>query len=330
MDGFGFDIGGPRRGGHGGGHGHGGHRKHHHRHHFQDSGGGDFGPPSPPDDGSGDDGSGDDGGDMGHEGTCHCGGTCGSCQEQVGFTGHYGPDLYHDNSRAPMGQDEDDFGCDPLGSCTRRYGTGIAPLGSDPYGWEFDGPGSFGGELSKPILSNWGRYPSRSPLKGIFAGDLTKPILSNWGRYPSRSPITGIFGDDGDDSGVMTMPMDTITANPSSSGMSPDSNPSTSGLGGILDAVSTVAQGVSSVVAAARRPPPMPPPPLPYAGPSRAPVHHAHRRPLRPLPYFAAPPPYAPYYPPPPPPPMIPYRRPAGYPPGYTGGAVWIPSDPGY
>jgi hypothetical protein len=324
MDGFGFDIGGNRRtgGGHGG-HGHGGHGHHKHHHHRHQNGGGDFAPPPPPDDDGGDGGSGDDGsGDMGHESGCSCGGTCGHCQERIGFTGHYGPDLYHDNSLAPMGQD-DDFGCDPLGSCTRPF----------TMGWEYDGPGSFGGELSKPILSNWGRYPSRSPLTGVFAGDLTKPILSNWGRYPHGSPYTGVFGDDGD---VMTMPMDTITANPSSSGMAPDSNPSTSGLGGILDAVSTVAQGVSSVVAAANPPRMAPHPPSPL-GPGRlgTPVRHPYhphhpRAALAPLPYFNPPPPYYPYYPPPPPPPMIPYRRPAGYPPGYTGGAVWVPSDPGY
>jgi hypothetical protein len=229
-----------------------------------------------------------------------------------------------------MSGDEDEFGCDPMGVPCKRFPMGLAPLGSDPYGWEFDGPGRFGGELTTPVLSNWGRYPSRSPLKGIFAGDLTKPILSNWGRYPHGSPLTGVFAGDDD---PMVMPMDTITANPSSSGMVPDSNPSTSGLGGILDAVSTVAQGVSSVVAAARQPPPPPP----YPGPARG-FARPHHHPLRPLPYFNPPPPYNPPPPMPYPPSyydpryatwMAPPRRPAGYPPGYTRG-VWTPSDPGY
>jgi hypothetical protein len=366
-----FGMGRPQRGGHGGGHGRGhggghghhGHHGHHRKHHHHQ-------PPPPPDGGGGggggdgdgggggggdggssdfdpmmmspDDGGGDDMGfESGYGGTnyrspdCGCGGTGGSC--------HCGPDLGVSNHLAPMGQEEDDFGCDPLGSCSGRYRRMMPP---SPYGWEFDGPGNFGGELSSPkrnsfsgdmtypILNNWGRYPSGSPLTGIFAGDMTRPILSNWGRYPSGSPLTGIFA--GDDS-TITMPMDTITGHapsgpaastgPSaSSGAAPDNNPTTSGLGGILDAVSTVAQGVSSVVAATHGPPA--PPPLPPGHPMRP---RPHRHAMVQPPFFAPAPPYAgraAYYPPPPPP--IPYRRPAGYPPGYIPGYIGYPYDLGY
>jgi len=365
MNGFGFDIGGSRRGGgghghashgrgHGHGHGHGHHRHHHHHRHHQDQdqggggdgggGGGDFSPPDMPDldslGDSGDDGSSGD--DMGfewngvvanREGDCGCGGTCGGCS--------HGPDLPQSRHSAPMGVDpaqdaqwlegqiqDDEFGCDPCRQVP------YPPMGQDDItdgtvmGWEYDGPGYFGGELTRPILSNWGRYPKFSPLKGIFAGELTRPILSKWGRYPKFSPLTGIFAGDDD---PMIMPMDTITASPPA-----DNNPTSSGLGGVLDAVTTVANGAASIIAATKGPPPapmpMPPPPPPYAAPppvKRKIAHHHHPRP-RPLPYYAAPPPYAPYYAGPmPPPPPIYTRVPAGYPQGYPT-PVWVPSDPGY
>jgi hypothetical protein len=207
------------------------------------------------------------------------------------------------------------------------------------FGWEYDGPGNFGneranwtrlaalargqtpatsplsgmtlasshrgkkrfaGDLTAPILSNWGRYPSRSPLTGVFAGDLTPPILSNWGRYPSRSPLAGVFaGDDdngGSDGAPMMMPMDTITASPPSpvQRINQDTNPTTSGLGGVLDVVNTVARGTASVIAAARGPRPVPPPPPPPVR-HHAPVRHAPQQ-LRPLPYFQQAPSYVPAY----------------------------------
>jgi hypothetical protein len=197
-----------------------------------------------------------------------------SGEENVGWTGHMGPDMYHTNYEHPMGEEEDEFGCDPLGSCTKHFAG------------EYDGPGAFGGDLTPPILSNWGRYPSRSPLKGVFAGDMTMPILSNWGRYPSRSPLTGIFA--GDDDGPMVMPMDTITGHAPSpvQRINQDTNPTTSGLGGILDAVNAVAQGTSSIIAATKGTPPPPPPPPPPAAMMR-PVHRRAGQTLRPLPYFA-------------------------------------------
>lgn len=317
MDGFGFDIGGAKKAA--GGHKSSSHsHSHHHRRRHQ--GGGDFAPPS--DDGGGDGGGGDDGsggdggggdddsgGDMGAE--CTCGGVCASCQaggaRRIGWRGHMGPDLYQSNHLAPMsgdnpdpgwsgqygpdlytsgydrpmGEEEDDFGCDPLGTCGGAY----AKMRTVQYGWEYDGPGVFGGDLSPPILSNWGRYPSRSPLKGVFAGDLSMPILSNWGRYPSRSPLKGVFAGDGD---PMVMPMDTITASPPApvQRINQDANPTTSGLGGVLDAINAVAAGTSSVIAAAKGPPPPPPPP-PAGVPARPLHHHRRAQPMRPLPYYA-------------------------------------------
>jgi hypothetical protein len=354
MDGFGFDIGGGRRphgghghGGHGhGGHGHGGRKKHHHHHQQQDDGGGgggggggDFGPPPMPDDDSGDD-SGDSGGDMGFEGGCHCGGTCESCNvHPLGFTGHIGPDLYPSGHNHPMGDDNDDFGCDQLGSC-KRYPMGIAPLGSN-MGWEFDGPGNFGSELGSrpqrfagdptlPILSTWGRYPSGSPYTGIFAGDPTLPILSTWGRYPSGSPYAGVFAGDDD---PMVMPMDTITASPSagSTGSGDSFANALNSVSGVLNVVDQVAKGAGTMIAATRAPvpaavhasPSMAALPPPSMTPSALPPGHPHRRRrnLAPLPY------YTPYYPPPPPPPRFTARTPPGYPGGYPIG--W-PYDLGY
>ena len=52
----------------------------------------------------------------------------------------------------------------------------------------------------------------------------------------------------------MVMPMDTITASPPApvQRINQDANPTTSGLGGVLDAINAVAAGTSSVIAAAK------------------------------------------------------------------------------
>jgi|SRR6202142_2093256 len=341
MNGFGFDIGGAKKAA--GGHKSSSHsHSHHHRRRHQ--GGGDFAPPSDDggDGGGGDDGGdpgdggGDDGGDMGAE--CTCGGVCASCQaggarrigwrghygpdlyesnhlapmsgdpyrdpETIGYTGHYGPDIYASGHNRPMGEDEDDFGCDPLGSCGGAY----ARMKASQYGWEYDGPGVFGGDLTPPILSNWGRYPSRSPLKGVFAGDLSMPILSNWGRYPSRSPTTGIFAGDDDFMNVVdavgsvaqataavaqatrgTYPQPPPPPPPPVQRINNDMNPTTSGQGGVVDAVNAVARGTSSVIAATKGQPypggPMVMPMDTIVAPRPHP-HHRRARPMQPLPYY--------------------------------------------
>lgn len=168
---------------------------------------------------------------MSFEGDRPAGSMCGpSCQcDDCGRNyGGGGDPLVGGYSRSPLGHETGYAACAPQG---RNYGGGGDPLvggysryplgcdphtkfGIDPMGWEYDGPGyfgnekvkmsgelsshpkSFGGDLTMPILSNWGRYPKRSPLVGVFAGDITPPILSNWGRYPKRSPYTGVFAGD--------------------------------------------------------------------------------------------------------------------------------------
>jgi hypothetical protein len=371
MDGFGFDIGGGRRVAGGRKSSSHSHSHHHRRHH----GGGDFGPPPPPDDDggddSGDDGSGaDDGGDMGaefhrHGGECHCGGTCASCQggnaRRLGWRGRFGPDLYQSRHCAPMGSDDpgwtgqygpdlyssgthvlagdpDDFGCDPLGSCSGRYAAMKAE-----YGWEYDGPGSFGGDLTPPILSNWGRYPSRSPLKGVFAGDLSMPILSNWGRYPSRSPLKGVFGDDLSDvvNAVGSVAQTTAAVASALRGTPPnpppppppspvqrinqDPNPTTSGQGGVIDAVNAVARGNSSIVAAKVPAGTMVMPMDTITAPR--PHHRHHPQQLQPLPFFGPT-----YTPPPMYSPVDIYGRPAPVYDPYTAAIAYNPyyRSPGY
>jgi len=335
-------------GGHKGSHKGHGHHHHRHHLMPPDDGGGDGGDGGGGDDGSGDDGSGyddgsGDGGDMGaefhrHAGECTCGGVCASCQaggarrigwrghygpdlyesnhlapmsgdprdpNTIGYTGHYGPDIYASGHNRPMGEEEDDFGCDPLGSCGGAY----ARMKASQYGWEYDGPGVFGGDLTPPILSNWGRYPSRSPLKGVFAGDLSMPILSNWGRYPSRSPLKGVFAGDDDFMNVVdavgSVAQATAAVAQATRGSYPqpppppppppvqrinsDANPTTSGQGGVVDAVNAVARGTSSVIAATKGQPypggPMMMPMDTITAPRPHP-HHRRARPMQPLPYY--------------------------------------------
>jgi len=202
----------------------------------------------------------------------------------------------------------DDFGCDPMmgGSCSHAFGweyDGPGYFGNERSSWNrlsrirsplssmrspiasmatasiasaptgnayspYSKKKKFGGDLSAPILSNWGRYPSRSPTTGVFAGDLSAPILSNWGRYPSRSPLTGVFAGDGDDDHTLTDIIQTVgsvaqaTAAVANATRGPapvqrinqDNNPTTSGQGGVIDAVNAVGRGTASNIAVTRDP----------------------------------------------------------------------------